>query len=79
MAEDSEVMTILREAKQLAQRYRALTGKPLGIMVNEPSAQPEPEPTEPEPEQVGMIRILWDYAMYRATCIQTLTAWRLGG
>jgi hypothetical protein len=28
---DDEVLEILRQAKQLAQRYRALTGKPLGI------------------------------------------------
>ena len=31
MPEDTEVMGILREAKKLAQRYRLLTGKPLGI------------------------------------------------
>lgn len=29
--EDNRVMEILREAKLLAQQYRALTGKPLGI------------------------------------------------
>src|SRR5690349_3770953 len=31
MPEDAEIMRILREAKKLAQRYRLLTGKPLGI------------------------------------------------
>jgi hypothetical protein len=31
MPEDTEIMQILREAKKLAQRYRLLTGKPLGI------------------------------------------------
>ncbi len=28
---DDAVLTVLKEAKALAQRYRALTGKPLGI------------------------------------------------
>lgn len=28
---DAQVLEVLREAKQLAQRYRSLTGKPLGI------------------------------------------------
>jgi hypothetical protein len=31
MADDDQVLEILREAKRLAQKYRALTGKPLGI------------------------------------------------
>jgi hypothetical protein len=31
MAQDTRIMEILREAKKLAQEYRALTGKPLGI------------------------------------------------
>ncbi len=31
MRTDQAVLEILREAKKLAQRYRALTGKPLGI------------------------------------------------
>ena len=31
MPEDIEIMQILKEAKKLAQRYRSLTGKPLGI------------------------------------------------
>jgi len=31
MSSDDEIMQILRDAKELAQRYRALTGKPLGI------------------------------------------------
>lgn len=31
MPQGTDVMTILREAKLLAQKYRALTGKPLGI------------------------------------------------
>jgi hypothetical protein len=31
MGTDQEVLEILREAKKLAQRYRAVTGKPLGI------------------------------------------------
>jgi hypothetical protein len=31
MPEEIEIMQILREAKKLAQRYRTLTGKPLGI------------------------------------------------
>lgn len=31
MADDTAVMTVLHDAKKLAQRYRALTGKPLGI------------------------------------------------
>jgi hypothetical protein len=31
MSQDSEVMNVLRDAKTLAQKYRALTGKPLGI------------------------------------------------
>ena len=31
MPEDIEIMQILGEAKKLAQRYRRLTGKPLGI------------------------------------------------
>lgn len=31
MPENAEIMQILREAKKLAQRYRLLTGKPLGI------------------------------------------------
>jgi hypothetical protein len=31
MPADDSVLEILREAKKLAQRYRALTGKPLGI------------------------------------------------
>lgn len=31
MPEDVEIMQILKEAKKLAQRYRSLTGKPLGI------------------------------------------------
>jgi hypothetical protein len=31
MAQDTPVMKILRDAKILAQEYRALTGKPLGI------------------------------------------------
>jgi hypothetical protein len=31
MPEDVEIMQILRQAKKLAQRYRRLTGKPLGI------------------------------------------------
>ena len=30
-ATESEVMEVLREAKQLARRYHALTGKPLGV------------------------------------------------
>jgi hypothetical protein len=31
MASEDQVLEILREAKKLAQKYRALTGKPLGI------------------------------------------------
>jgi hypothetical protein len=31
MPEDIAIMQILKEAKKLAQRYRSLTGKPLGI------------------------------------------------
>ena len=31
MAQDTAVMNILRDAKRLAQQYRTLTGKPLGI------------------------------------------------
>lgn len=31
MSQDGEVMNVLRDAKTLAQKYRALTGKPLGI------------------------------------------------
>jgi hypothetical protein len=31
MAEDGEILEILLAAKKLAQRYRALTGKPLGV------------------------------------------------
>ena len=31
MAQQTRIMEILREAKKLAQEYRALTGKPLGI------------------------------------------------
>lgn len=31
MAEDDAIMAVLREAKKLAQEYRKLTGKPLGI------------------------------------------------
>src|SRR5271167_2793415 len=31
VAQDTAVMNILRDAKALAQQYRALTGKPLGI------------------------------------------------
>lgn len=31
MSSDSEITSILSEAKKLAKRYRALTGKPLGI------------------------------------------------
>lgn len=31
MTRKSEIMNILKDAKQLARRYRALTGKPLGI------------------------------------------------
>ena len=31
MPNDEPVLEILREAKKLAQRYRAVTGKPLGI------------------------------------------------
>src|SRR6266702_389814 len=31
MAQDTRIMDILQKAKKLAQQYRALTGKPLGI------------------------------------------------
>jgi hypothetical protein len=31
MTDNAQVMEVLREAKKLAQRYRTLTGKPLGI------------------------------------------------
>ena len=31
MAQDTRIIEILRQAKKLAQEYRALTGKPLGI------------------------------------------------
>lgn len=31
MESDQQVMEVLGEAKRLAQEYRALTGKPLGI------------------------------------------------